>query len=74
MYPERSTIQCALVAIGQAGESSFVLNLLCAKDQAKEKCGHLAVFLEGYEGDSLAHSSHCFFSHPSAPPSICGTV
>ena len=38
MYAERSTIQCALVAIGQACESSFVLNLLCAKDQAKENC------------------------------------
>ena len=40
MYPESSTIHCTLVAIGQAGEGSFVLNLLCAKDPVKEYCGH----------------------------------
>ena len=34
--PEGSTICCILVAVAQAGEYSFVLNLLCAKDQASE--------------------------------------
>ena len=33
--PEGSTICCALVAVGQAGGGSFILNL-CGKDQANK--------------------------------------
>ena len=40
VYPEGSTILCALVAVVQLGGGSFVLNLLCAKDQANENCEH----------------------------------
>ena len=40
VYPEGSTICCALVAVAQVGEGSSVLNLLCAKDQANENCEH----------------------------------
>ena len=40
LYPEGSTIYCALVAVTQASEDSSVLNLLCAKDQANENCEH----------------------------------
>ena len=39
MYPEGSSICCALVAVAPMGEVSSVLNLLCAKDQASENCG-----------------------------------
>ena len=38
--PKGSTILCALVAVVQLGGGSFVLNLLCAKDQANENCEH----------------------------------
>ena len=40
VYPEGSTIYCALVAVAQAGEGFSVLNVLCAKDQANENCEH----------------------------------
>ena len=38
--PVGSTILCTLVAVAQVGGDSFVLNLLCAKDQANENCEH----------------------------------
>ena len=38
--PEGSTTCCALVAVAKVGGDSFVLNLLCAKDQANENCEH----------------------------------
>ena len=40
MCPKGSTICGTLVAVGQAGEGASVLNLLCAKDQAKQNCEH----------------------------------
>ena len=40
VYPGGSTIHCALVAAAQVDEYSSVLNLLCARDQANENCGH----------------------------------
>ena len=40
VYAEGSTIFDALVAIAQVAEGSSVLNLLSAKDQANENCGH----------------------------------
>jgi len=62
--PEGSTfLCCAPVAVAQAGGGSSVLNLLCAKDQANENCEHRSgiIYLAGYEGDSLACFSPCFF-------------
>ena len=38
MCPKASIISCALVTVAQVG--STLLNLLCAKDQANENCGH----------------------------------
>ena len=38
--PEGSTICCTLVAVSQAGESSSVLNVICAKNWANENCEH----------------------------------
>ena len=38
--PVGSTILCTLAAVAQVGGDSFVLNLLCAKDQANENCEH----------------------------------
>ena len=40
--PEGSTTLCILVAVAQVGESSSVINLLCAKDQPNGNCGHRA--------------------------------
>ena len=63
----KGTICWAPVAVTQASGGSSVLTLLCAKDQANENCEHqsdlryLAEFSAGYEGDSLAWFSHCFF-------------
>ena len=61
----KSTICWAPVAVTQAGRGSSVLILLCAKDQANEnlwaEVRNLADFPAGYEGDSLARFSHCFF-------------
>ena len=74
MCPEGSTILCTLIAVTQAGGGSSVLNLLCVKDQANENCEHrifLADFPAGYEGDSLARFSHCFFL-PSFMSSLPG--
>ena len=63
--PEASTIWGVLVAVAQASRGSSVFNLLCAKDQTNENCGHrsgyLAYFPAGYEGDCSACFSHCFF-------------
>ena len=53
-----------LLAVSQQAGGYFVLNLLCAKDQAKKNWAqvrYLEDFPEGYEGDSLACFSHCFF-------------
>ena len=64
VYPKDSTIFCASVTVAQAGEVSFVLKLLCVKDQDNgnwAQVRHLTLFLIGYEGDSLACFSHCFF-------------
>ena len=74
VYPECSTMLCVLVAVTQASGYSSVFNLLCAKDQANGKCAqvrYLADFPAGYEGDSLAHFSHCF-SLPSFSSSLPG--
>ena len=63
----KGTICWAPVAVTQASGGPSVLTLLCAKDQANENCEHqsdfryLAEFSAGYEGDSLARFSHCFF-------------
>ena len=68
LCPEASTVCFTPVAVAQAGEGSSVLNLLCAKDQANENCEHrvryFADLLAGYEGDSSAYFSHCFFLPP----------
>ena len=40
LCPKGSTILCTLVAVAKVGGDSFVLNLLCAKDQANENCEH----------------------------------
>ena len=40
MCHEASSICCTLVAVAQVGECSFVLNLLCVKDQVIENSEH----------------------------------
>ena len=60
----KGTICWTPVTVTQAGGGFSVLNLLCAKDQANEnwvQVRYLADFPAGYEGDSLACFSHCFF-------------
>ena len=63
--PKASTIFCALVAVAQAGEGSSVFNLFLYQGSGQWKLWaqvrYLADFLAGYEGDSSAHFSHCFF-------------
>ena len=62
--PEGSTICGALVAVAQAGGSSSVLNLLCAKDQAMKTVAPIRVladFLASYEVDSLIHFFQLLF-------------
>ena len=73
MYSENSTILCILVAIGQAGESSLALNLLCAKEQAKENSGTGQAF-SSFSGSLWRGFLGIFFPLLFLPSFDCATV
>ena len=76
--PEGSTICYDLVAVAQVGEGSSVFNLLCAKDQANENCGHRSgikqIFQQVMKGIPQNVFPTAFSSCPSAPLSIYSTA
>ena len=55
VHPQSSTICCALVAVAQVGECSLSLIFFVPRIR------YSADFLAGYEGESSARFSHCFF-------------
>ena len=76
--PKGCTICYALVAVAQVGEGSSVLNVLCAKDQANENCGHRSgiwqIFWQIMKGIPWHIFPTAFSSHPPAPLSIYATA
>ena len=76
--PVGSTILCTLVAVAKVGGDSFVLNLLCAKDQANENCEHRSgiqqIFQQAMKGIPWHIFPTAFSPHPSALLSIYGTA